>query len=152
MYMTVAFLVHAEDVKSAGISELFASANNALQSGDFQAAIPILEEVVERTSGIDQDQGRQTCQTCRFQLTRAFFQIGSPAEALPVIDAYLLNEPRQQEALMLRMQAQAYFDMQEWESVQNLHLDYWNHRNYQMKMSIMKFITWAGFISSRKVD
>ena len=119
MYMNVAFLVHAEDVKSAGISELFASANNALQSGDFQAAIPILEEVVERTSGIDQDQGRQTCQTCRFQLTRAFFQIGSPAEALPVIEAYLLNEPRQQEALMLRMQAQAYFDMQEWESVQN---------------------------------
>ena len=68
MYMTVAFLVHAEDVKSAGISELFASANNALQSGDFQAAIPILEEVVERTSGIDQDQGRQTCQTCRFRI------------------------------------------------------------------------------------
>ena len=118
VYMTVSFLVHAEDVKSAGISELFASANNALQSGDFQAAIPILEEVVERTSGIDQDQGRQTCQTCRFQLTRAFFQIGSPAEALPVIEAYLLNEPRQQEALILRMQAQAYFDMQEWESVQ----------------------------------
>ena len=28
MYMTVAFLVHAEDVKSAEFQELFASANN----------------------------------------------------------------------------------------------------------------------------
>ena len=67
--------VYGEDVKSAGISELFSSANMALQKGDYQAAIPILEEVVERTSGIDQEQGRQTCQTCRFQLTRAFFKL-----------------------------------------------------------------------------
>ena len=46
---------------------------------------------------------------CRFQLTRAFFQIGAPADALPVIDDYLANEPPDQEALILRMQAQAYF-------------------------------------------
>ena len=110
--------VYGQDVKSAGISELFSSANMALQQGNYQAAIPILEEVVERTSGIDQEQGRQTCQTCRFQLTRAFFQIGAPADALPVIEAYLENEPRDQEALMLRMQAQAYFDVQEWKKVE----------------------------------
>lgn len=116
--LAVSSSVYGEDVKSAGISELFSSANMALQQGDYQAAIPILEEVVERTSGIDQEQGRQTCQTCRFQLTRAFFQIGAPADALPVIDAYLANEPRDQEALILRMQAQAYFDVQEWEKVE----------------------------------
>ena len=51
--------VYGQDVKSAGISELFSSANMALQQGNYQAAIPILEEVVERTSGIDQEQGRQ---------------------------------------------------------------------------------------------
>ena len=116
--LVVSSSVYGEDVKSAGISELFSSANMALQQGDYQAAIPILEEVVERTSGIDQEQGRQTCQTCRFQLTKNFFQIGAPADALPVIDAYLANEPRDQEALILRMQAQAYFDVQEWEKVE----------------------------------
>ncbi|MFL2877145.1 MAG: tetratricopeptide repeat protein [Pontiellaceae bacterium] len=116
--LTVFSSAYGEDVKSAGISELFSSANTALQQGNYQAAIPILEEVVERTSGIDQEQGRQTCQTCRFQLTRAFFQIGAPADALPVIEAYLANEPRDQETLILRMQAQAYFDVQEWEKVQ----------------------------------
>ena len=54
-----------------------------------------------------------------FSANKSFFQIGAPADALPVIDAYLANEPRDQEALILRMQAQAYFDVQEWEKVES---------------------------------
>ena len=53
-----------------------------------------------------------------FSANKSFFQIGAPADALPVIDDYLANEPRDQEALILRMQAQAYFDVQEWEKVE----------------------------------
>lgn len=107
-----------QDVSTAGITDLFAQANLALQRGDYQAAIPALEEVVKRTAGIEHDEGKQTCQTCRFQLARAYYQVGSTAAGLEVIEAYLESEPRNKEALMLRMQAQGYFETEEWEKVQ----------------------------------
>ena len=37
-----------------------------------------------------------------FSANKSFFQIGAPANVLPVIEAYLANEPRDQ-ALILRM-------------------------------------------------
>ncbi|OUX37796.1 MAG: hypothetical protein CBE26_02395 [Kiritimatiellaceae bacterium TMED266] len=106
-----------QDVSTAGITDLFAQANLALQQGDYQAAIPALEEVVKRTSGIEHFEGKQTCQTCRFQLARAYFQVGSTSAGLEVIEAYLDSEPRNKEALMLRMQAQGFFEVEEWEKV-----------------------------------
>ena len=108
----------SQNINEAGISELFSSANKFLQSGDYRSAIPYLQEAVNRTSSLTDDQGRETCQTCRFELARAQFQDGSITAALNVLEDYLSSDPRPKESSALNLQASGFFDLQEWEQVE----------------------------------
>lgn len=111
-------LSYSQSVSDAGISELFSSANKYLQSGDYKGAIPYLQEAVTRTSSLTDPQGKETCQTCRFELARAQFQDGAVASAIAVMEEYLSNEPIKKEDAALSLLATGFFDLQEWEKVE----------------------------------
>jgi len=108
----------SQNINEAGISELFSSANKLLQAGDYRNAIPYLQEAVNRTSSLTDDQGKETCQTCRFELARAQFQDGSISQAMSVLEEYLLLDPRPKESAALNLQASGFFDLQEWDQVE----------------------------------
>jgi tetratricopeptide (TPR) repeat protein len=110
----------AQDYSSLGISDVVASADRLLQRGDYSAAIPALREVINRTEALTDPQGRQTCQTCRFQLARAYYQTGDVAAGMKILDVYLNNEPRTKERLALRMLAQGFFDTQDWGKIEEV--------------------------------
>ncbi len=115
---TNCFTAYSQNINEAGISELFSSANKFLQSGDFRSAIPFLQEAVNRTSTLTDDQGKETCQTCRFELARAQFQDGSISAAMTVLEEYLLSDPRPKESSALNLQASGFFELQEWDKVE----------------------------------
>ncbi len=112
----------AQDFASMGISDLVGSADRMLQRGDYRTAIPALAEVINRTGALTDPQGRETAQTCRFQLARAYFQVGNASEAVSVLEDYLANDPRPQERTALRMMAQGFFDSENWEKIEELSL------------------------------
>lgn len=112
----------AQDYSSMGITDLVSSADRMLQRRDFGGAIPALIEVIERTGTLTDPQGRDTAQTCRFQLARAYYQVGNTEAGVEVLDEYLANEPRKKERMALRMMAQGFFDTQEWDKIEEISL------------------------------
>ncbi|MDF7801531.1 tetratricopeptide repeat protein [Pontiellaceae bacterium B1224] len=110
----------AQDYSSLGITDLVSSADRMLQRRDFDGAIPALVEIINRTGSLTDPQGRDTAQTCRFQLARAYYQIGNTAAGVEILDDYLANEPRKKERMALRMMAQGFFDTQEWEKIEEI--------------------------------
>jgi TolA-binding protein len=105
-----------------GISDVVGYADRLLQRGDYAGAIPALKEVVSRTSALTDPQGMETAQTCRFQLSRAYYQVGDIPAGMKVLDQYLENEPRAKERLALRMMAQGFFDTEDWDKIETIAL------------------------------
>ncbi len=112
--------VMAQDYASMGISDLVGTADRMLQRGDYSGAIPALKEVINRTGGMTDLSGRETAQTCRFQLARSYYQNGNSAEGIRVLEEYLANEPRKKEVMALRMMAQGFFDTGDWEKIEEI--------------------------------
>lgn len=107
----------AKNYDSMGISDVLASAELAMQRGDYQDAIPALQEVLGRTSILTDDQAKQTAQACRYELARLYFQIGDFAAGMPLLDEYLSEEPRPMEKTAIRMLAEGFFDAQDWDKI-----------------------------------
>lgn len=103
-----------------GISDVVANADRLLQRGDYAAAISPLEEVIRRTKDLTDEQGKDTVQTCRFQLARAFYQTGDIPAGMRILEDYLAHDPRKQERMALRMMAQGFFDVQEWGKIEEV--------------------------------
>ncbi len=103
-----------------GISDVVGMADTMLQRRDYSGAIPALQEVISRTRDLTDPQGAETCQSCRFQLARAYHQTGNVAAATPILDEYLANEPRKQERLALRMVAQGLFETEDWGKIEEV--------------------------------
>ncbi|MEI6891113.1 MAG: tetratricopeptide repeat protein [Pontiella sp.] len=110
----------AQDVSSMGITDLVSSADRRLQQGDYRGAIPALIEIINRTGALGDPQGRDTAQTCRFQLGRSYLQVGDMPSGVAILQEYLDKEPRTQERMALRMIAQGLFDTQEWDKIEEL--------------------------------
>ncbi len=110
--------VHAQDFSQLGISDLVGVTDRMLQRGDYKSAIPALIEVVSRTAELNDEAGRKTAQNARFELARSYFQTGSAAEGIKVLEEYMANEPRDRERQALRMLAQGFFEVQEWAKIQ----------------------------------
>ncbi|MDZ8120112.1 tetratricopeptide repeat protein [Pontiella agarivorans] len=110
----------AQDYSSMGITDLVASADRMLQRWDYRGAIPALKEVINRTAPLTDPQGKETCQTCRFQLARAYYRVGDAPAGVKVLDEYLANEPRKRERMALRMMAQGFFDTEEWDKIEEI--------------------------------
>ena len=102
------------------ISDVLASAELAMQRVEYKDAIPALQEVISRTSSLTDSQGRQTAQSCRYELARVYFQTGDYASGMPLLDDYLNNEPRPMEKTAIRMLAQGFFDSQDWDKIVEL--------------------------------
>jgi tetratricopeptide (TPR) repeat protein len=99
------------------ITDVIASAERAMQRADYQAAIPALQEVISRTAPLTDPQGKQTAQTCRFELARIYYQMGDISTGMALVEEYLNNDPRPQERLALRMLAQGFFDVRDWDKI-----------------------------------
>src|SRR6056297_3358756 len=69
----------AADYSSMGISVVVGTADAMLRMGNYEDAIPALREIIERTRSMDGPDMRETLQHARFQLGRAYFQIGDSA-------------------------------------------------------------------------
>jgi TolA-binding protein len=109
-----------QDYSSMGISAVVGAADQMLRRGDYDGAIPPLEEVVRRTRQLTDTQGLETLQTCRFQLARAYFQTSDIEGGMYVLEAYMTAEPRAKERTALRMMAQGYFEAGEWEKIESV--------------------------------
>ncbi len=116
----VAGAATAQDYSTMGITDVVASADRMLQRGDYRGAIPALEEVIKRTEPLTDPQGQDTCQTCRFELARAYYQMGNVEQGMKYIENYLDNEPRKKERMALRMLAQGFFEKQNWEKIEEV--------------------------------
>ena len=112
--------VSAQDYSSMGITDVVATADRLLQRGDYKGAISPLREVIRRTAPLTDPQGRDTAQTCRFQLARAYYQMGDVAAGMQVLEEYLKSEPRTKERLALRMLAQGLFDTKDWGRIEQI--------------------------------
>ncbi len=111
----------AQDYSSLSISDVFAVANRRMQEANYQEALPALQEVLNRTQGLTDTQGRQTAQTCRFEIARIYYQMGDIASGMTYIEEYLDNEPRPQERRALGMLAQGFFEVSDWEKIIELY-------------------------------
>ena len=103
--MILAETAAAKNYDTMSISDVLASAELAMQRGGYQDAIPALQEVINRTASLTDDQGRQTAQACRYELARVYYQIGDYAAGMALLDDYLNNEPRPMEKTAIRMLA-----------------------------------------------
>jgi TolA-binding protein len=112
----------AQDYSSMGITDLVGSADRMLQRGDYRGALPALKEVINRTASLTDPQGRDTAQTCRFQLARAYYQVGDTATGVKILEEYLANEPCKEERMALRMMAQGFFDTEDWTQIETISL------------------------------
>ncbi|HSR88648.1 MAG TPA: tetratricopeptide repeat protein, partial [Pontiella sp.] len=110
----------AKNYDTMSISDVLASAELAMQRGEYKDAIPALQEVISRTSGLTDAKGKETAQTCRYELARVYYQIGDFKAGMPLIDEYLSNEPRPMEKTAIRMLAQGFFDSQDWDRIVEL--------------------------------
>jgi TolA-binding protein len=110
----------AQDYTSMGISDVVGAADAMLQRGDYNGAIPALEEVIRRTRELTDPVGLETLQGCRFQLARSFYQVGDTASGMEVLEDYLDQEPRKQERMALRMMAQGFFETEKWDKIENV--------------------------------
>jgi TolA-binding protein len=108
----------AQDYSSMGITDLVGSADRMLQRGDYRGAIPALQEVINRTASLTDLQGRETAQTCRFQLARAYYQVGNTTTGVKVLEDYLAGQPCKDERMALRMMAQGFFDTEDWSQIE----------------------------------
>ena len=113
----IAGVASAQDYATMGITDVVTSADRMLQRGEYRGAIPALEEVIRRTRDLTDAQGKDTCQTCRFQLARAMYQTGDVEGGMKVLDEYLQNEPLKKERMALRMMAQGFFDTEDWAKI-----------------------------------
>ena len=118
--MVLAEAAWAKNYDSMSISDVLASAELALQRGDYQDAIPALQEVISRTSTLTDNQAKQTAQACRYELARVYYQMGDFAAGMPLLDEYLNNEPRPMEKTAIRMLAQGFFDSRDWDKIVEL--------------------------------
>lgn len=107
----------AQNYSSMSITDVLASADRRLQEKNYAEAIPALLEVLNRTENLSDPQGKRTAQTCRLELARVYYQLGQISEGMPYIEEYLSNEPRDQETLALRMLAQAFFEVSNWDKI-----------------------------------
>jgi tetratricopeptide (TPR) repeat protein len=110
-----------QNLGSMSLSDLIASADRRMQALDYTAAIPILEEILNRTQALTDDQGRKTAQTCRFELARILYQQGDVEGGMAYIEEYLDNEPRPEERRALGMLAQGFFEISDWEKIIELY-------------------------------
>ena len=110
----------AQDYSSMGISSVVSAADGMLKRNNYTGAIPALEEVIRRTEELTSAQGRETLQVSRFQLARAFYQVGNTTAGMAVLRKYLEDEPRKEERLAFRMMAQGYFETQEWAEIETI--------------------------------
>lgn len=118
--MVLAETALAKDYSSMSISDVLASAELAMQRGEYKDAIPALQEAISRTASLTDKQGQQTAQTCRYELARVYYQTGDYAAGMPLLDEYLNNEPRPMEKTAIRMLAQGFFDSQDWDKIVEL--------------------------------
>ena len=118
--MILAETAAAKNYDTMSISDVLASAELAMQRGGYQDAIPALQEVINRTASLTDDQGRQTAQACRYELARVYYQIGDYAAGMALLDDYLNNEPRPMEKTAIRMLAEGFFDSQDWDKIIDL--------------------------------
>ncbi|NNJ70375.1 MAG: tetratricopeptide repeat protein, partial [Kiritimatiellales bacterium] len=118
--LMAAGVVNAQDYSSAGTSEVISTADRLLQRGDYKGAIPALREVIRRTGELTDPQLVETCQTCRYQLARAYYQTDNLPAGMEVLEDYLKREPRKMEKNALRMLAQGFFEAQEWVEIEKL--------------------------------
>jgi TolA-binding protein len=107
----------ARDYGTMGIADVLVSAELAMQRGEYMDAIPALQEVISRTAGLTDGEGKKTAQTCRYELARVYYQVGDFESGMPLIEEYLNNEPRPMEKTALRMLAQGCFDSQDWDKI-----------------------------------
>ncbi len=112
--------VHAQDYSSMGISDVIGNADRMLQRGDYNGAIPALNEVIRRAKDMSDPKMIETVQTCRYQLARAYYQTSDIPAGMRVLEDYLAKEPRKMEKNALRMMAQGFFEVQEWEKIEEL--------------------------------
>lgn len=118
--MVLTSAAFAKNYNSMSISDVVASAELAMQRGEYSEAIPALLEVISRTSNLTDAQGKQTAQACRYELARVYYQTGDIAAGMPLLDDYLTNEPRPMEKTAIRMLAQGFFDSQDWDKIVEL--------------------------------
>lgn len=120
LFVVSALAVSAQDFSSIGISEVVRIADARLQVGDYAGAIPALREAIARTRELSDPAGRETAQTCRFQLARALYRTGDSAAGMKVLDEYMGLEPRAQERMALRMMGQGFFETKQWDKVEDV--------------------------------
>jgi len=118
----LAMLVHSEtalakNYSSMSVSDILASAELAMQRGEYKDAIPALQEVISRSSNLTDGQARKTAQACRYELARVYYQTGDFEAGMSLLDDYLNNEPRPMEKTAIRMLAQGFFDSQDWDKI-----------------------------------
>ncbi len=124
LFITAVFSVgiaQAQNYSSLSISDVFNIAERRLQEGSYEEALPALQEALDRTQGLTDEQGRKTAQTCRFEIARIYYQLGDVATGMGYIEEYLDNEPRPQERRALGMLAQGFFEVSDWEKIIELY-------------------------------
>ncbi|MCF7848384.1 MAG: tetratricopeptide repeat protein [Kiritimatiellales bacterium] len=116
-------VVYAQtDYSSWGITDVVGAADAHLLRGEYEMAIPALQEVVSRMRRMDDAEALETLQKARFQLARAYYQNGDTDDAVTLLEEYLESEPRKKELAALSMVAQIYFDQNRWEDVERISL------------------------------
>ncbi len=123
--------VWAQNYGSMGIRDVVEFADKQLRDGKYEEALPALEEVLLRTSALTDPQGRQTAQTCRFELARAYLQLGESASAMKFLGEYLSNEPRPEENRAMTMLAQVSFESEDWEKIIEIYESMANRRDLE---------------------
>lgn len=112
---------------SLSISDVFAIAERRLSEGNYEEALPALEEALSRTKNLTDEEGRKIAQTCRFEIARIYYHLGDISTGMGYIEAYLDNTPRPQERRALAMLAQGFFEVSDWDKIIELYqrlLDY----------------------------
>jgi len=118
--MVHAVPVWAQDYSSMGISSVVNAADEMLRKGDYRGAIPALQEVVNRTSSLETSSGRETLQTCRFQLAQAYYAVGNTTAGLTILSEYLTSQPQPKERAVLAMMARGYCDTENWNAAEEV--------------------------------
>jgi tetratricopeptide (TPR) repeat protein len=108
------------DFSNRGISDVVRAADALLRKGDYASAIPALKEIVDRTESAASSNAemRRTLQESRFQLGRAYFQIGNGQDGMKYLEDYMETKPRNDERMALRMMARGYLETEQWEKAE----------------------------------
>lgn len=107
----------AQDVSTLSLPDVLALAERRMGEGNYSQAIPALEEALSRVQDLTDPQGAKTAQTCRLELARMNYQLGQVSEGMKYVEEYLDNKPREQETAALRLLAQGFFEIQDWDKI-----------------------------------